>query len=134
MSSTIWSIKHILQSPLPLLPLSALSIILSELCLSIKQQPLDLHCIIHSVMEKPSLAAVFGKNTSGPEYTRDSAAPYSMPVYVLPPSFPTAVTLFLFWHQLIQKCCCDLCHNVWGLRLQLVTLPDTCSFCHAIAD
>lgn len=49
--------------PLPLLPLSALSIILSELCLSIKRQPLDLHYIIHSVMERPSLVAVFGKHT-----------------------------------------------------------------------
>lgn len=49
--------------PLPLLPLSALSIILSELCLSIKRQKLDLHYIIHSEMVKLLLFAVFDKLT-----------------------------------------------------------------------
>lgn len=44
MLSTMWTLKHILQSPFQ--PFSALSIILSELCMSIKWQPLDLHYII----------------------------------------------------------------------------------------
>lgn len=62
----------------PLLPLSALSIILSELCMSIKRQLLDLHYIIHSVMEEPALLALFGKHTFQglrcADYTQDSPA------------------------------------------------------------
>lgn len=74
---TIWTIKT--SSNLP--PLSALRIILSEFCLSIKRQPLALDYVIHSVMEKPPLAvAVFGKHTFQrlrcPGYTQPSSWVY----------------------------------------------------------
>ena len=65
-----------IRPPLP--PLSALSIILSELCMSIKRQLLDLHYIIHSVMEEPALLALFGKHTFQglrcADYTQDNPA------------------------------------------------------------
>ena len=46
------------SNPLPPPPLSALRIILSELCLAIKPQQLDLRYITHSAMEEPVMVAV----------------------------------------------------------------------------
>lgn len=104
--------------PLSQLPLSSLSIILSELSLSIKWLLLDLHYIIYSVTAKLSLIVVFGKHIFQEELSWTAQYCLSTPVlfwylYICtghfcvvhsntadsmfvyhPTLFPTTVTLF----------------------------------------
>lgn len=54
MSSTIWPLKHILTPTSCSLSQRSRYNPITQLCLSIKRQPLDLDYVTHSVIEKPS--------------------------------------------------------------------------------
>lgn len=102
--------------PLSQLPLSSLSIILSELSLSIKWLLLDLHYIIYSVTAKLSLIVVFGKHIFQEELSWTAQYCLSTPVLfwylyictghfcvvqqtvcscIIPPSFPQRSLCFV---------------------------------------
>lgn len=58
-SRCLETLRQQTHPPIP----SPLSVILSELCPSIKRQPLDLDYITYCVMEKPSLMLAHFKHT-----------------------------------------------------------------------
>lgn len=121
--------------PLPLLPLIALSVILSELCLSIKRQPLDLHyvtlydgeaitgwrqCLVNThfwgLYTQTALSSCSCSSDVSHLVIQEiffcfvhSNTVYSLFMYG-PALFPTAVTVFLFLsiNHLAKKSCCTM--------------------------